>query len=540
MSTGLSKSHWLADTGADFWHVSCGDALRRAAALAGDLIALVEVTPPHMASVTGASTTDRRWTYAELLADAERCAGWLLARFKPGQHVCLWAPNVPEWVIVQFGAALAGVVLVTANPALREEELRHILQQSDAAGLIHVASYRGTDMAAIAAAVAEGVEVLVIDRFAETLAGTAQVHLPAVDPDAPAQMQFTSGTTGRPKGALLRHRALVTNAAFVAARSRQAGDVMVTPMPLFHTAGSVLSVLAAATTLSTLVLPLLFDPALMLDTIERERATMTSGVPTMLGMMIAEQLRTPRDLSTLRVITSGGAPVAPQLLMDVETVLGSSLISVYGQTELSPIVSATSVEDAVEDRAETAGRPLPHVELRIAASPDFEPVPVGQQGEIQARGYQTMIGYHGQPEATARTLLPDGWLRTGDLGSMDERGYLRITGRLSDMVIRGGENIYPAEVEAALLRLSAVAGVAVFGLPDEHWGEIVAAAIQVVDDQRCPDVDTLRSHCRQLLAPHKTPARWFAISSLPLTPSGKVMKYELRDAAIRNQLKILT
>lgn len=534
----LIESNYPADNALPVWNMTSGDVLRRAAALAPDRTALVEVVPDGMPSPSGAAATDRRWTYAELLADAEKCAHWLLTRFRPGEHVCLWAPNVPEWVIVQYGAALAGLVLVTANPALRAEELRHVLDRSGAAALIHTTAFRGTDMTAIAAEAAPDIAKIPIGDVREAL-DRAWPPAPLCDvaPDEPAQMQFTSGTTGRPKGALLAHRGLVTNAAFVAERiGQREGDVFVTPMPLFHTAGSVLGVLGAATSLSTIVLPLLFEPAMMLRAIEREGATLTGGVPTMLVAMMAEHECADYDLSRLRLLYSGGAPVAPELLARVEATFGCRMMSVYGQTELSPIVCATGHNDTPEDRAGTAGRPLPQVEVRIADPGNGGVVPIGAEGEIQARGYQAMIGYFGQPAETARTLLPDGWLRTGDLGRMDPRGYVRVTGRLSDMIIRGGENIYPAEIEAALLRHPAVADAAVFGVPDPVWGETVAASVRLHDGIAGTVAQALKDHCRALLSPQKTPSAWYVASGFPLTASGKVQKYLLAEQALRGDL----
>jgi fatty-acyl-CoA synthase/long-chain acyl-CoA synthetase len=534
----LLNSLYPADNALPVWNMTSGDVLRRAAALAPNRTALVEVVPEGMPSPSGAASTDRRWTYAELLAEAETCAYWLLTRFRPGEHVCLWAPNVPEWVIVQYGAALAGLVLVTANPALRAEELRHVLDRSRAVALLHATAFRGTDMTAIATDAAPGIARLPIDEVRAALdRGMPSTPLPPVAPGEPAQMQFTSGTTGRPKGALLAHRALVTNAAFVAERiGQREGDVFVTPMPLFHTAGSVLGVLGAAASLSTIVLPLLFDPALMLRAIEREGATLTGGVPTMLVAMMAERERVDYDLSRLRSLYSGGAPVAPELLARVEASFGCRMMSVYGQTELSPIVCATGHDDEPADRAHTAGRPLPQVEVRIADPGNGAVVPIGAEGEIQARGYQAMIGYFGQPEETARTLLPDGWLRTGDLGRMDKRGYVRVTGRLSDMIIRGGENIYPAEIEAALMRHPAVADAAVFGVPDPVWGETVAASVRLHDEAAGTAAQELKDHCRALLSPQKTPASWYAASGFPLTASGKVQKYLLSEQALGGDL----
>lgn len=541
MSMGLQTSYWPADADGDIWTLSAGDVLRRAAELAGDREALVEAAPEGMASLTGAEAVDRRWTYKELLAHAEQCARWLLQRFQPGEHVCLWGPNAPEWVVVQYGAALAGLVLVTANPALREAELRHVLKQSGAVALIHVDSFRGHDMAGVASRVGDQVrEVISLTGFmARLTSAPVSGALPDVAPESPIQVQFTSGTTGRPKGALLTHRGMVANAVFMADRSGLDGDVWVSPMPLFHTAGSGLCVLGCAARLSTLVLPWMFDPKLMLDVIGAERATVTSGVPTMLAAMLEALEAQPRDLSSVRVIISGGAPVPPELHARVEARFDCALISLFGQTELSPSLCATGPDDSAEDRATTSGRPLPQVEVRIVDPTTRAVVDIGSDGEVQARGYQVMAGYIGQPDATARTIAPDGWLSTGDVGRLDSRGYLRITGRLSDMIIRGGENLYPAEIEAALMRHPAVAEAAVFGLPDDHWGEIPVAALRLRPEAERPSAEALKGHCRSLLAPQKSPSAWYIVEAMPLTSSGKIQKYSLRDQAVAGGLAVL-
>ncbi len=256
----------------------------------------------------------------------------------------------------------------------------------------------------------------------------------------------------------------------------------------------------------------------------------------MLVALMAELERAPYDVSRLRLLYSGGSPVAPELIARVEARFGCRMMSVYGQTELSPIVCATDYDDTPADRAGTAGRPLPQVEVRIADPRTGAVTPIGVEGEIQARGYQCMIGYYGQPEETARTLLPDGWLRTGDLGRMDARGYIAITGRLSDMISRGGENVYPAEIEAALLRHPGVAEAAVFGMPDPVWGEIVAASVRLRDGHDGTSAQALKEHCRTLLSPQKTPAHWFAATGFPLTASGKVQKFLLSEQAGRGDL----
>jgi acyl-CoA synthetase (AMP-forming)/AMP-acid ligase II len=508
--------------------MTAGDALRQAAAHAPDRCALVEVVPKGSTSLTGASRTDRRWTYAELLARSAQCAYWLLSRYRPGDHVCLWAPNVPEWIILQYGAALAGMVLVTANPALRAEELRYVLRQSRAVALIHVDEFRGNDMAAIATEVGSEVrETFSLSRWSEVESFDRPVELPIVDARAPAQLQYTSGTTGQPKGALLHHMGLLTNASYVTARLELGQGVLISPMPLFHTAGSVMSVLGSMISGATLVLPQFFDPETVLAAVEQEKGTVLYGVPTMLIAMMEHPKRALYDLSSLQYANSGGAPVPPELLKRVRTSLDCDLLSVYGQTEASPIICQTGPQDTDADKAGTAGQPLWQVEVRIADPVKGTVQPVGIGGEVQARGYQTMLGYFDMPEATVQTLTPEGWLRTGDLGVMDDRGYVRITGRLKDMIIRGGENIYPVEVEARLLEHPEVVDVAVFGLPDSNWGEIVCAALRFRSLGSVPTAEELRDFCKQTLAPQKAPTKYFVSATFPLTGSGKVQKFRL-------------
>ncbi|RKJ97325.1 AMP-binding protein [Alicycliphilus denitrificans] len=536
----LRQSYWPADGSRPLIEKTEGQVLQEAARRAPDTPALVEKLPPAWASLTGAGSTQRRWTYAGLHQDAVACAHWLLQRFAPGQRICVWAPNVPEWVVLQYGASLAGMVLVTANPALRAQELDYVLRQSGASALFHVDRFRGSDMAAMAGALARpGLAVVSFTGWlAQVRVCPAGAALPAVDPRGPAQIQYTSGTTGDPKGALLHHMGLVTNASYVAARAEQGREVYVCPMPLFHTAGSVMSVLGCVNTLSTLVLVAVFDPDLVLQAIEDERGTRVGAVPTMLLAMLEQRKAGHYDISSLKLAMSGGAPVPVALTERVRDELGCDLVTVFGQTELSPIVCQTSPRDSMEDKASTAGRPLWNVEVRIADL-DGAVLPIGQEGEIQARGYQTMLGYFGQPEATRQTLLSDGWLRTGDFGVMDERGYCKVTGRLKDMIIRGGENIYPAQVETVLMKHPAVADVAVFGMPDAHWGEQVAAAVRLHPDAAPCTAEQLRQHCRQHIAPHKAPQHWFVCDAFPLTGSGKVQKFRLKALAQKDALRRL-
>ncbi|MEG0938685.1 MAG: AMP-binding protein [Comamonas sp.] len=528
----LQTSYWPADTSQPILSLTAGDALRLAAAEAPDVTALVELVPAGMTSLVGANRTDRRWTYAQLLTEAERCAHWLAQHFRPGERICLWAPNVPEWVFIQYGAAMAGLVLVTANPALRAKELRYVLRQSEAAGLIHTEEFRGTPMGDIA----RELEAEVRHRFCiadwrnllEKNASSDTV-LPIVRPEDPAQIQYTSGTTGEPKGAMLRHLSLVTNGYYIASKAGLKRGVFVSPMPLFHTSGSGMSALGCVTTRSTYVLPLVFDPELILSAIEREAGTLTLGVPTMLIAMHEQASRSSYDLSSLRTAICGGAPIPGDLLKRVETSLGCDLTPVFGQTELSPIVMQCAPDDSLEDKANSAGRPLWQVEVKIGDPAKGDPVPIGDEGEIMARGYQCMLGYYNMPEANAQAIDAENWVRTGDLGIMDERGYVRVTGRLKDMIIRGGENIYPPEIEQQLFSHPGVADVAVFGIPDPYWGEVVVAAVRASDLQSIPTVSELHAHCRAGLAPHKTPTHWFLCREFPLTGSGKVQKFKLRE-----------
>jgi len=535
MATLTGLAYWPADTSQPVLELTTGDLLRQAAADAGTHVALIEAAPPGTPSLAGAERTDRRWTYQQLLAESERCAHWLLTQFSPGERITIWAPNIPEWIILQYGAALAGLIVVTANPALRAAELRYVLQQSRSAGLFHTDAFRGSDMAAIAREAITGLPELRARFSFRDWPATMRAHrgggpLPEVRPGDAAQIQYTSGTTGFPKGALLHHRGLVTNARFMIDRAELPYDGgLVSAMPLFHTAGCAMSVLGCAHQRARYVLCQLFDPALVLTAAQDHRADLLGGVPTMLIAMLSHPEFDRFDLSRLSRVLSGGSPVPPELVRRVEERFGVQFTTVYGQTELSPVVTQTSLSDSPEDKANTTGRPLPQVEVAVRDPVTRETVPVGQPGEICARGYQAMLGYFEMPERTAETIDPDGWLHTGDLGILDDRGYLQVTGRLKDMIIRGGENIYATEIEQVLFTHPRVRDVAVLGLPDPTWGEVVAAVLVPADPGQPPAATELHDLCRTHLAPHKTPARWFQVTELPLTGSGKIQKFRLQD-----------
>jgi len=524
----LTTSHWIPD--------GSGPPLLEGATVGSRLREIAHEVHDRVALVEGLPTPERRqWTYAELLADAERCARWLLQHFEPGEHVAVWAHNLPEWVVLEYGAALAGLTLVTVNPSLQPAEVKYILEQSRSAGMFLVPEVRGNPLTAhieaIRGELPELRHVFRLDQLDELIAGAPDVTLPTVDADDPAQIQYTSGTTGFPKGVMLRHCSIVNNARLWVDRVGIPDGVgMLLPMPLFHTGGCVMGVLGALDRRAKLVLMPMFEPSVFLELIELERPWYSGGVPTMLIAAMEHPDASRRDLSSWKSAVSGGAQVPEALVRRVEDSLGVDFTIIYGQTECSPVLTNGLPSDTPEDKGLTVGKPLPHTEIRIVDPASLETVPIGTSGELWARGYFTMLGYFDMPEATAKTLTADGWVRTGDLAIMDERGYCRIVGRLKDMIIRGGENLFPAEIEEVLYRHPSVAEAVVVGLPDDRWGEVVGAFIRPHDPAAPPTIAELRSHLRACLSPQKTPAKWYAVDGYPLTGSGKIQKFAIREA----------
>ncbi len=521
----LIESYVPADTSSPVLETTVGGILRDAAARAPDQAALIEGVPGER----------RSWTYAELLADAERVARALAARFDKGDRVAVWAPNIPEWVLLEYGAGLAGVVLVTVNPAYQPKELEYVLRQSRSSGIFYLRSFRGNPMEESLRQVADGLpdlkELIPFDDFEEFVASARDdVELPDVSPDDPVQIQYTSGTTGFPKGAYLHHRGITNNARFVGQRlGLEPGGVYINPMPLFHTGGCVLGVLGPCQFQATLVNLVTFEPGLMLALAEEMRATHLLGVPTMLIAAMEHPDFDSRDLSSVRTVCSGGATVPADLVRRIEKTLGVQFSIIYGQTEASPGVTLMKPDDSEEDKANTLGPVLPQTEMKVIDPDTGATVPIGESGELCCRGYLVMLGYFEMPDKTAETIDEDGWLHSGDLVTMDDRGYTTITGRLRDMIIRGGENIYPREIEELLFEHPQVADVAIVGLPDERWGEIVGAFIRDADPANPASDGELHTYCREHLAPQKTPKAWYRVDDFPLTPSGKIQKFVLVD-----------
>ncbi|WP_340588532.1 AMP-binding protein [Erythrobacter alti] len=520
----LDKAHcdWYADE--EILDTTIGGLLREQAKAHPDADALVEGLMD--------GTTGRRWTYAELLTDAERLAKGLAARFQPGERIAVWGPNIPEWVLVEYACALAGLTLVTVNPAYQKRELDYVLRQSGSVALFLIKEVRGNPMAAIGAEVADEIPALreVIDmQDPDALFSDPSGTLPDVETNDPAQIQYTSGTTGFPKGVVLSHRN-ITNNARIFAKTGNLDDRQSTIglTPLFHTMGCSMGVLGALQTAAKYIPLPLFDPNAALDIMEREKVTWTLAVPTMAVAMIAMQKANPRDLSSMKVIGMGGAMVAPELAKAAQAVLGAKSLVAYGQTESSPVITSARPEDAMADITTSIGRPALGCEVGIFDPATDEIVACDTVGEIRSRSYATMLGYHENPEATAEAIDAEGWLHTGDLGTMDDRGFVRITGRVKEMIIRGGENLFPAEIENILLEHEDVAECAVFGVPDETLGEAVAAYVRMADGAEF-DPEALRAHCRSQISPQKCPAYWEQVSEWPLTGSGKIQKFKLRD-----------
>jgi fatty-acyl-CoA synthase len=511
----------------------------------GDLILrnAAEV-PNRVALIEGIADKDkrRRWTFRQLADEALLVARALLERFEPGDRVGLLAPETPEWVIFQHGLSFAGLINVPINPAYTADEVAYVIENAQAKGIIHADSSRGKDLSGIVDQVMQRLDCLkvrinVSDLEALKASANPERALPLSQDTDVMQIQYTSGTTGFPKGACLHHRGVINAAAFIIDRTAfPEGGIWLNTMPMYHVGGSIVSEIGVYALQGTFVLMQSFDPGLFLQLIEEERAQVSLIVPTMILALLNHPDAKTRDLSSFTSILSGAAAVPETLVKRARVELGVRFAIMYGQTESNGPFLETFPEDSDELQATTIGRPIPHVEVKVVDPNTLQTLPVNTIGEWWVRGFNTMKGYYNKPAETAAALTEDGWLRTGDLGMMDEHGYFRITGRLKEMIIRGGMNLYPAEIENLLFAHPEVSQVAVIGLPDETWGETVCAVILPRDPGNPPDCRMLWTYCREHLSPQKTPENWAFVQAFPLTGTGKIRKNVLLDMYNAGQL----
>jgi fatty-acyl-CoA synthase len=509
--------------------------LRRTASRFGDNEALV------------AALQDRRSTYRELVEECEVVARGLMARgVKKGDRVGIWSPNRYEWVVVQYATAAVGAILVNINPAYGTSELEYALNQSEVSFLILAAAFRQADYKGMLAEVKGRCptlrEALVIEEGWDALkrdaAMVSEVRLHEVESslqfDDAINIQYTSGTTGFPKGATLTHHNILNNGFFIGETLKYSErDRVCIPVPFYHCFGMVLGNLACTTHGATMVVPAeAFDPVITMDTVQKERCTSLYGVPT---MFIAE-LEHPRfkefDFSTLRTGIMAGSPCPVEVMKKVQTVMHIPEMTIaYGMTETSPASTQCATDDPLEKRVATVGRVHPHVEIKIVDPESGAVVPRGTTGEMCSRGYMVMLGYWNNEEATRQAIDAAHWMHTGDLATMDEEGYVNIVGRIKDMIIRGGENIYPREVEEFLYRHPDVADVQVIGIPSEKYGEEVMAWVKPRDGATATG-EELAAWCKGKIATYKIPRHWKFVDSFPMTVTGKVQKFKMREIAV--------
>ena len=467
----------------------------------------------------------------------------------PGDRVALWAPNVPYWIVIELAVAKAGAVLVPLNPTYRAAEAGYILADTGATLVFLQPQLRQFDIAAEfrrladadprlrAVTLAAREDLTTIEHYLDRASEVSHEALAArqrqVSAYDPAQIHYTSGTTGAPKGAVLSHHSLVNDARLFADRWRVGPtDRWANPLPLFHTAGCAMVTLACIATTATHCLAVWFDADRIRTTVERQRCTLLETVPTMVTAILTRQAQTPADLSSLRLIGTGGAPVTPELGRRVRGELGTELRAVYGLTETAPLISAGRLDAPGDTGWTTAGPPLPHADVRIADVDTGEPVPLGQLGELHVRGYLVMAGYLNRPEATQQTIDGDGWLRTGDIARLTVAGDIQIVDRIKDIIIRGGENLYPAEIEAVIGHHPEVLESCVVGVPDDYFGEEAFAVVRL-RTSGSTSAQGLREFLRTQVTHQKVPRYVAFVDEFPTTGSGKILKRDVADDCAR-------
>jgi len=528
-------SHVRGADGPPLIEHTIGEALVRAAAQWGERDALVSVYQ------------NIRWSFAELLARTDALASGLLALgLKPGERIGIWSPNCAEWTLTQFAAARAGLILVTINPAYRLSEVEYTINKVGLSALVAAESFKTS-------AYAEMIETLGAERlptlrariligeserpgwlrFADVAAHSAGPLPDDLHPSDPINIQFTSGTTGLPKGATLSHRNILNNGYFVGrGMGLSAEDRICIPVPLYHCFGMVMGNLASLSHGAAMVYPSPgFDPEAALRAVAAERCTALYGVPTMFIAMLAHPVFDSLDLTSLRTGCMAGAICPEPLMREVIDRLHMRDVTIgYGMTETSPVSFQTALDDPIHRRTGSIGQVQPHLESKLV-DPDGNIVPVGQPGELCTRGYSVMHGYWDEQERTAESIDAEGWMHSGDLAVVDDEGYANIVGRLKDMVIRGGENIYPREIEGFLYSHPAIEDVAVVGVPDERMGEELCAWVRLRAGADI-DADAIRDFCRGQIAHFKVPRYVRVVAEFPTTVTGKVQKFLIREAMI--------
>jgi fatty-acyl-CoA synthase len=510
-----------------------GANLLRTAARWPDREALVEVA------------TGRRWTYAELSADVDAVArGFLALGIEKGDRVGIWAPNVAEWVLVQYATARIGAVLVNINPAYRTHEVAYVLRQAGVRTLVSAESFRTSDYRAMVGEVRGDCpdlrEVVFLgtpgwaDLPAAGSAGDLDARTAALSADDPINIQYTSGTTGFPKGATLSHHNILNNGYFVGELCGYTeADRVCIPVPFYHCFGMVMGNLGATSHGACMVIPAPgFDPAATLAAVQAERCTSLYGVPTMFIAELALPDFASYDLSSLRTGIMAGSPCPIEVMKRVVADMGMTEVTIcYGMTETSPVSTQTRADDDLERRVSTVGTVHPHAEVKVVDPATGLTVPRGEPGELCTRGYSVMLGYWNEPQRTSEVIDAARWMHTGDLATMDADGYLQIVGRIKDMVIRGGENVYPREIEEFLYTHPDIVDAQVIGVPDARYGEELMAWVILRPGASELTAAALREHCAGKLAHYKIPRYVHVVAEFPMTVTGKVRKVEMRARA---------
>ena len=535
-SHGVSSQALIGET--------IGENLRRVAARFGDREAMVDVP------------SGRRWTYRQLDADTDTLArGLLAAGIGTGERVGIWSPNCPEWVLLQYATAKMGAILVNINPAYRTHELAYVLRQAGIKLLVSAENFKTSDYRAMVGEVRgdlPGLEDVIFistagwDKLLAAGVAAADAAAAGDEPDAlvareatlafddPINIQYTSGTTGFPKGATLSHHNILNNGFFIGEYCRYTeADRVAIPVPFYHCFGMVLGNLAAVTHGAAIVIPAPgFEPAATLRAVQQERCTSLYGVPTMFIAELALPDFASYDLSSLRTGIMAGSPCPVEVMKRVVSEMHMEEVTIaYGMTETSPVSAQTRADEELERRVSTVGRVHPHVEVKVIDPETGRVLPRGTPGEMCTRGYSVMLGYWDDPERTAEVIDAARWMHTGDLAVMDDAGYLNIVGRIKDLVIRGGENIYPREVEEFLYGHPQIEDVQVIGVPDEKYGEELCAWIRVRGGAELTAGD-IRAYCTGKIAHYKIPRYVRLTTEFPMTVTGKVQKFRMREVSV--------